>query len=119
MPRNPATTIGAYAEEITVVAGAHRIVSWHVVILGTLTALMMHTLISLLGIPVGFGIADQAVYPAVADEAAVGAALWWAASGILSAFTGGAAQDRRSTRPFRWLATAAHGPSTASNAPSR
>lgn len=87
MARSTATA-GGYAEEITVVTGWEKAINWHAVIAGTITALTMQILISMLGIGIGFGIVEGAD-PAMAEEAATAAAVWWAASGILSAFAGG------------------------------
>jgi hypothetical protein len=100
MVRTSGATVGAYTEEVTVVHGTHRAISWDGILAGAITALILHALINMLGVAIGFGVVER-VDPAMAEEAAAGTAVWWAAAGILSAFAGGLVAGAFSPAPPR------------------
>jgi len=113
MPRNPAriarsdkrdgesemaqaqvSTPTAYTERVTVTTGWQHVVNWHGVVSGTLIALALHILLSLLGMSIGAALNDPDAYLRLGNEESMIAAIWWACAGIISAFAGGLVAGR-------------------------
>lgn len=75
-------------------------VNWGAVFAGVALALVVHLIISMLGLALGVAAVDpQAGDNPTLTEFSIGAGMWWAISGIVAAFAGGVAAGRLSGTP--------------------
>jgi hypothetical protein len=82
--------IPAAVDRVAGYAGVVRRISWGAIFAGVIIAIVVQLLLGLLGLGIGFASVD----PATATEstgrgAAIGAAIWWAASSLIALFIGG------------------------------
>jgi hypothetical protein len=82
--------IPAAVDRVAGYAGVVRRISWGAIFAGVIIAIVVQLLLGLLGLGIGFASVD----PATATEstgrgAAIGAAIWWAASSLIALFLGG------------------------------
>ncbi len=103
---DPRTDNGHYAEirdttpdEDVRTVVIHRI-AWGAVFAGVAISMVAQLLLNLLGIGFGAGLVDpQSVDASSAGSFSIGAAIWWAVTGIIAAGAGGYAAGRLSGRP--------------------
>lgn len=93
---NPEGTV-AYAERATL--GQLKNVSWGAILAGVAVALVVHVLLTMLGVGIGAATLDPGTgdNPAAATFS-VASAIWYAVSGIVAAFAGGLVAARLSGR---------------------
>jgi ElaB/YqjD/DUF883 family membrane-anchored ribosome-binding protein len=84
-----------------------RRVSWGAILAGVVVALALHVLLSMLGAGVGLATVQptQAGDTPSATTIGLGAAIWWAVSGIITAFIGGWVAARLAGIPSRGAGT--------------
>jgi hypothetical protein len=84
-----------------------RRVSWGAILAGVVVALALHVLLSLLGTGIGFATLQPAEPGQTPSAASIGmgAAAWWAISGIVTAFIGGWVAARLAGIPSRGAGT--------------
>jgi hypothetical protein len=85
------TTTGPYVERRTEVDFFTRLrrISWGAVFAGLVVTLMVHILLSLLGMSIGFAAVDPATDNASAQNFFTGSAIYMGISGLISLFCGG------------------------------
>jgi hypothetical protein len=105
------TATGTVADTTTAVASPLtadlRRVSWGAILAGVVVALALHVLLTLLGAGIGLATLEpaQAGETPSAMSVGIGAAVWWALSGIVTAFIGGWVAARLAGIPSRGAGT--------------